>query len=83
MVDLLRRLVELEQLLEQNKAAVIQFRGTVETKGKDLWIVEKHTILVPGDVEIDANIQEGDVVEVIGLLRTNNVLVADTIKLVR
>jgi hypothetical protein len=78
-----RRLVELEQLLEQNKAAVIQFRGKLETKGEDLWIVEKHTILLPGDVEIDANIQEGDVIEVIGLLRTNNVLVADTIRRVR
>jgi hypothetical protein len=32
---------------------------------------------------IDPDIQEGDMVEVIGLLRTNNVLVADTIKLVR
>lgn len=78
-----RRLGELEQLLEQNKAAVIQFRGKVETKGEDLWIVAKHTILLPGDVEIDANIHEGDMVEVIGLLRTNNVLVADTIKRVR
>ncbi len=74
-----RRLAEIEALIEQNRAAVIQFRGTLKTKGENLWIVENHTIFLPDDVTIDANIQEGDIVEVVGLLRTNNVLVADTI----
>ncbi len=74
-----RRLSEIESLIEQNRAAVIQFRGRLKTKGENLWIVENHTIFLPDDVTIDANIQEGDIVEVVGLLRTNNVLVADTI----
>ncbi len=78
-----RRLTEFEQLIEQNRVAVIQFRGLVETKGENLWIVENHPIFLPNDLTIEEDIQEGDIVEVIGLLRANNVLVADTIKLVK
>ena len=77
-----RRLLEIEQLIDQNRAALVQFRGILETKGENLWIVEGHTVFLPDDVSIRGNIQEGDKVEVIGLLRTNNVLVADTIKTV-
>jgi hypothetical protein len=77
------RLAEFEQLVEQNRAAVIQFRGLLETKGENLWIVENHPIFLPNDLTIKEDIQEGDTVEVTGLLRTNNVLVADTIKLVK
>jgi len=78
-----RRLEEIEKLIEQNRAAVIQFKGILETKGENLWIVEDHTIFLPNDISIEDEIVEGDVVEVIGLLRSNNVLVADTIRLVR
>ncbi len=78
-----RRLTEFEQLIEQNRVAVIQFRGLVETKGENLWIVENHPVFLPNDLIIEEDIQEGDIVEVIGLLRANNVLVADTIKLVK
>lgn len=74
-----RRLSEIKALIEQNRAAVIQFRGTLKTKGENLWIVENYTVFLPDDVTVDPNIKEGDVVEVVGLLRTNNVLVADTI----
>lgn len=74
-----RRLAEIEDLIQQNRPAVIQFRGALKTKGENLWIVETHTIFLPDDVTVDANIQEGDIIEVVGLLRTNNVLVADTI----
>lgn len=75
-----RRLAEIQQLIAQHRAAVVQFRGILEAKGENLWIVEGLTIFLPNDVTLDKNIQEGDTVEVIGLLRTNNVLVADTIK---
>lgn len=78
-----RRLTEIEQLIEQNRAAVIEFRGTVQTVGDNLWIVENHTVFLPNDITIPENVREGDVVYVIGLLRTNNVLVADTIMLVK
>lgn len=77
------RLEEIEKLIEQNRAAVIQFKGILETKGENLWIVEDHTIFLPNDISIEDEIVEGDVVEVMGLLRSNNVLVADTIRLVR
>lgn len=77
-----RRLAEIEQLIGQNRAAVVQFRGVVETRGENLWIVEGLTIFLPNDASIGKDIREGDTVEVIGLLRTNNVLVADTITLV-
>ena len=50
---------------------------------ENLWIVEDHTIFLPNDISIEDEIVEGDVVEVMGLLRSNNVLVADTIRLVR
>jgi hypothetical protein len=75
-----RRLKEIEQLIELNRAAVVRFKGVLETKGENLWVVEGHPIFLPADVVIEGHPQEGDVVEVIGLLRTNNVLVADTIK---
>ena len=77
-----RRLVEIERLIEQNRAAVIQFKGILETKGEKLWIVENHTVFLPNDISIEGDLQEGNTVEVIGLLRSNNVLVADTITLV-
>jgi hypothetical protein len=77
-----RRLKEIEQLIEQNRAAVVQFRGVLETKGENLWVIEGYTIFLPTDIEIEGNVQEGDIVEVMGLLRTNNVLVADTIRVI-
>ena len=77
-----RRLAEIEQLIEQNRAAIVQFRGILETKGENLWIIEGRTVFLPTDVTFAGQPQEGDEVEVIGLLRTNNVLVADTIRVV-
>lgn len=74
-----RRLREVEQLIEQNRVAVVEFKGTLETKGGNLWIVGGHTIFIPPDVESENSIQEGDLVEVIGLLRANSVVVADAI----
>jgi hypothetical protein len=78
-----RRLDEIEQLLEQKRTAEVQFRGILDTKGENLWIVEGHTIFLPDDVIIEKDPQEGDEIEVIGLLQANNVLVANTIKLVK
>ncbi len=78
-----RRLQEIEQLIDQNRAAVVQFSGVVETKGANLWVVQGHTIFLPADIKVEGNVREGDTVEVIGLLRTNNVLVADMIKVVK
>ena len=77
-----RRLKEIELLIEQNRAAVVQFRGVLETKGENLWVIEGYTVFLPTDIEIEGNVQEGDIVEVTGLLRTNNVLVADTIRVI-
>jgi hypothetical protein len=77
-----RRLTEIELLIEQNRAAVIQFKGKLETKGDNLWIVENHTIFLPNDIRIEGEFEEGDTIEITGLLRSNNVLVADTITLV-
>ncbi len=74
-----RRLGEIEQLLQQNRAAVVEFKGTLETKAENLWIIAGFTVLVSNDTLIQGNPQEGDIVEVIGLLRRNNILVADTI----
>lgn len=76
-----RRLSEIELLIEQNRAAVIQFKGKLETKGDNLWIVEGHTIFLPNDIRIEGEFEEGDTIEITGLLRSNNVLVADTIAL--
>jgi hypothetical protein len=77
-----RRLAEIGELIEQNRAAVVKFRGVLETRGENLWIVEGLTLFLPNDANVEEPIQEGDTVEVIGLLRTNNVLVVDTIRLV-
>jgi len=78
-----RRLQEVEQLVGQNKVAVVEFKGTLETKGENLWIVEGYTVFLPSDIDGVEDIQEGDVIEVTGLLRANNVIVADTINKVR
>jgi len=77
-----RRLAEIEQLIRQNRAAAVQFKGTLETKAENLWIIEGLTVLLSNDTRLEGTPREGDTVEIIGLLRTNNVLVADTVKLV-
>ncbi len=74
-----RRLAEIDQLVKQKRAAVVNFKGTLETKSATLWVIEGHTVFLPVDVNITGAPEEGDRVEVVGLLRTNNVLVADTI----
>jgi hypothetical protein len=74
-----RRLEEIEHLIERNKVAVVEFIGVLETKGGNLWIIEGHTVFVPPDIASQDGIQEGDLVEVVGLLRTNNVIIADNI----
>lgn len=74
------RLAEIEQLIEQNRAAVVQFRGTLETKGETLWIIEGITVLLSTDTTVQGAPQEGDQVEIVGFLKTNNVLVADTLR---
>lgn len=78
-----RRLYEIEQLIAQNRSAVVEFRGVLETKGENLWVIEGHTIDLPEDLIIEGTPQEGDLIEVVGLLRANNILVADNIKVVR
>lgn len=74
-----RRLDELNRLSEQGRVAVVQFWGMLQTKSESLWVVEGHTVFLPNDARIIGNPQEGDSVEVVGLLKTNGVLVADTI----
>ncbi len=78
-----RRLAEINQLIDQNRAAVIKFSGTLETKNKTLWIIEGYTVFLPEDTKFEGQPEEGDKVEVIGLLKTNNMLVADTVKVVK
>ncbi|NJN97637.1 MAG: hypothetical protein HC875_27935 [Anaerolineales bacterium] len=78
-----RRLAEIEQLIQQDRAAVVDFRGVLETKGENLWIIAGQTIFLPTDVILEGQPQEGDEVEVMGFLRTNEVLVADTIRVIK
>ena len=75
-----RRLDEIQQLIQHKQAAVVQFKGILDAKGENVWIIEGYTVFLPQDIIIQDDIQEGDRVEVIGFLRTNNVLVAETIK---
>lgn len=74
-----RRLDEINRLSEQGRAAVVKFWGILQTKSETLWVVEGYTVFLPADTEIIGNPQEGDTVEIVGLLRTNRVLVADSI----
>lgn len=78
-----RRLAEIEQLIQQNRAAVVDFRGVLETKGENLWIIAGQTVFLPTDVILRGQPQEGDEVEVMGFLRTNEVLVADIIRVIK
>ena len=74
------RLIEIEELMRQNRAAVVEFTGTLDTKGENLWVIEGVTIFLPEEgLTIQGNPQEGDRVEVVGFLRTDTVLVADRI----
>lgn len=78
-----RRLAEIEQLIRQDRAAVVDFRGVLETKGENLWIIAGQTVFLPTEVILQGQPQEGDEVEVMGFLRTNEVLVADTISVIK
>jgi hypothetical protein len=75
-----RRLAEIEQLIEQERVAIVQFRGILDAQGENLWVVAGYTVVLPEGVIIEGNPQEGDRVEVVGLLRTTHVLVADSIR---
>jgi hypothetical protein len=75
-----RRLQEIEQLIEQKQAALVEFVGLLEAKGENLWVIEGYPVVLPEDLVLAETLEEGDRVEVIGLLRTNGVLVADTIR---
>ena len=75
-----QRLDEIDQLILLNRAAIVSFFGTLETKGENLWVIEGLPVFLPEDADIDDKLQEGDMVEVIGILKSNNVLVADTVR---
>ena len=75
-----RRLAEIEQLIKQQRVAVVQFRGILDAQGENLWVIAGYTVVLPEDAIIEGNPREGDRVEVVGLLRTTHVLVADSIK---
>jgi hypothetical protein len=75
-----RRINEINLLVNQNRPAVVQFKGILDSKGETLWIIEGLTIALAPDTKVQGDPQEGDTVEVIGLLRTSKVLVADTVK---
>ena len=69
-------------MIELKRAAVVRFTGTLETKGANLWVVAGLPVFLPNDVVIEGNPQEGDPVKVVGFLRSNNVLIADTVSAV-
>ncbi len=75
-----RRLAEIDQLLAQNRAAVVEFQGVLETRGENLWIVSGLTVFLPDEATVTGQPREGDTVSVTGFLRPNKVLVADTIE---
>lgn len=75
------RILEIEELIRQKRAAMVDFNGILETKGENLWVIEGLTVFVPEDIgNLEADLQEGDPVEVIGLLRTNTILLAESIQ---
>lgn len=78
-----RRLAEIDQLMQQNRTAVVEFKGVLENKGEHLWIIAGYTVLVPDDVTIKGTPEEGVEVEVVGFLRANQVLVADVITIIK
>jgi hypothetical protein len=78
-----RRLAEIDQLIRLNRAAAVEFEGVVETKGENLWVIAGYTVLVPADATLEGNPIEGDDVFVTGFLRTNQVMVADTVQKIR
>jgi hypothetical protein len=75
-----RRLAEIQQLIELDRAAIVRFSGTLETKGDNLWVIAGLPVFVSDDALVDRSVREGDTVAVVGLLRSNNVLVADIIE---
>lgn len=77
-----RRLYEVEQLLQQNRAGLVEFSGVVESQGENLWLIEGYPVVLPEDANLKGEIHIGSTVRVIGFLRTNRDLVADTIEVV-
>lgn len=78
-----RRLAEIDRLIEQNRAAAVQFRGILETKGGNLWIIAGENVFLPANVTLEGQPEAGNQVEVTGFLRTNNVLIADRIRVIK
>lgn len=75
------RILEIEELARQKRAAIVDFSGILETKGENLWVIEGLTVFVPEDIGyLEGDPQAGDRVEVIGLLRTNTILLAESIQ---
>jgi hypothetical protein len=74
------RLDEIQQLSRLNRAAVIKFSGMLETKGDSLWVIGGLPVFIPDDARVDRDLREGATVKVVGLLRSNNVLVADSVE---
>ena len=74
------RITEIEQLIKLDRAAVVHFKGALDTTGENLWVIEGLTVFLPeGGLVIQGDPQEGDMVEVVGFLRTNKVLIDDAI----
>lgn len=77
------RLSEIEQLMRQNRAAAVQFEGTLDTQGENLWVIQGLTVFLPDEgILIEGDPQEGEWVRVFGFLRTDSVLIADKIEAV-
>jgi len=78
-----RRLAELEQLIQLNRLAVVEFTGVLESQVDNVWIVEGYTLILPADIHIEGQPQEGSRIHVVAFLRVNKTLVADMIQVVQ
>lgn len=75
-----RRLDEIQRLMAANQAAVVTFEGTLETRNQNLWVVAGLTVFIPAHATIANNPQPGDTIEFTGILRANQVLEADSVR---
>ncbi len=77
-----RRLDEVERMTELSRIGLVNFVGVLESRGQNLWVVESYPVIITEDSTIQGNPQIGDRIEVVGFLRSNRNLLAETIRVV-
>lgn len=76
------RLEELSELFREGRSAKVDFVGLVTRQDGDLWLVSSIKVVISAQTDLhDGSVQEGDVVRVRGLTRSDWTVLAERVDL--